>query len=61
LWKNHDLTANAYATTWTDVDVDATASRRFGHLANDRMGLAAWLNATDEGRWKMDPETRASR
>ena len=60
LHKNFDLAANSYATTWSDVDVSceachgpgsrhvAWAQSQAGRLSDqDRMGLVAWLKATD--------------
>ena len=72
--KNYDLAANRYSTTWTDVNVSCEACHGPGsrHLAwaqarrptlsdQERMGLVAWLKATDKGRWEMNPETGIAR
>ena len=76
LRKNYDLTSNSYATSWTDVDVSCEACHGPGsrHVAwarshaaaalcpmQDRTGLAAWLKATDNGHWEMNPETGIAR
>jgi predicted CXXCH cytochrome family protein len=74
LRKNYDLAADRYATTWTDVDVSCEACHGAGsgHLAwahtakppfsaADRMGLAAWLKPSDQGRWEMNPQTGIAR
>ena len=70
--KNFDLTANAYATTFSDVNVGCEACHGPGsrHIAwarakttgmtlpdDVRKGLIAWLNATDRGAWEMDGRT----
>ncbi len=66
LKKNFDLTANTYATTWSDVDVSCEACHGPGsrHIAwaNDGAkagdsGLTAPLKATDGGHWEMNPAT----
>jgi len=74
LRKNYDLKANSYATTWRDVDVSCEAchgpgsrhvalmqSHQSGFSDQDRLGLVAWLKATDTGRWEMNPETGIAR
>ncbi len=74
LKKNYDLTTNSYGTSWTDVDVACEACHGPGsrHVAamqshgrglseQDKLGLTAWLKATDEGRWQMNPETGIAR
>ena len=74
LRKNYDPTSNSYATSWTDVDVSCEACHGPGsrHVAamqspspglsnQDRKGLVAWLKATDNGHWEMNPETGIAR
>jgi predicted CXXCH cytochrome family protein len=77
LKKNYDLAADTYATSWTDVDVSCEACHGPGsrHVAwaksaaakahapdsSDRMGLTNWLKPTDNGHWKMNPETGIAR
>src|SRR5437764_1041546 len=67
--KNFDLAKNAYATTWTDVDVGCEACHGPGsrHIAwaqsgapaseQDHKGLVAWLKPTDSGHWEMNEAT----
>jgi predicted CXXCH cytochrome family protein len=68
--KNYDLVTNSYATTWSAVDVSCEACHGPGsrHVASvqshrgrlsgeDRMGLVAWLEATDNGHWEMNETT----
>ncbi|HET7881307.1 MAG TPA: multiheme c-type cytochrome [Acetobacteraceae bacterium] len=72
LRKNFDLTANAYATTFTDVNVGCEACHGPGsrHVAwaqakqagaslpaDLHQGLVAWLDAADRGTWQMDAQT----
>jgi Tfp pilus assembly protein PilF len=77
LRKNFDLSANSYATTYTDIDVACEACHGAGstHVAwaaarpkpggpvapDDHMGLANWLRPTDAGRWEMNPDTGIAR
>ena len=72
LQKNYNLTADTYATTWTDVDVSCEACHGPGsrHVAwaeahapsgPERMGLSAWLKPTDPGIWEMNPDTGIAR
>ena len=76
LQKNYDLTANTYATSWTDIHVSCEACHGPGsrHVAwaksgqktkptDDpvRMGLTNWLKPTDHGHWEMNPETGIAR
>ena len=74
LRKNYDPTSNSYMTGWTDVDVSCEACHGPGssHVAamrspspgltdQNRMGLLAWLKATDNGHWEMNPETGIAR
>ncbi|HEY2620505.1 MAG TPA: tetratricopeptide repeat protein [Acetobacteraceae bacterium] len=74
LRKNYDPASNSYATSWTDVDVSCEACHGPGsrHVAamqspspglsdQDRKGLVAWLKATDNGRWEMNPATGIAR
>lgn len=76
LRKNYDLSANAYSTTWSDIDVSCEACHGPGsrHVAwaetrasapalneDQRKGLVAWLKATDQGRWEMNPATGIAR
>ena len=66
--KNFDLGKNAYATTWTDVNVGCEACHGPGsrHVAwaqsgaaseDDHKGLVAWLKPTDAGHWEMNAAT----
>src|SRR3954452_5241904 len=67
--KNFDLAKNAYATSWTDVDVGCEACHGPGsrHIAwaqsgapaseQDHKGLVAWLKPTDSGHWEMNEAT----
>jgi hypothetical protein len=68
LQKNYDLSTDAYATMWSDVNVSCESCPGSGHVAwaqshstllsaQDRMGLSMWPKATDNGRWEMNPET----
>ena len=73
LHKGFDLAANAYATTFSDIDVACELCHGAGanHVAwaarrpapsgpvppGDHMGLANWLRPTDAGRWEMTPQT----
>ena len=70
LKKNYDLTSNTYSTSWSDVNVSCEACHGAGsrHVAwahshapglpdNTRMGLVAWLKATDKGQWEMNSAT----
>ena len=77
LKKNYDLGPDTYATSWTDVDVSCEACHGPGsrHLtwaksasakadaadSSQRMGLTNWLKPTDNGHWKMNPETGIAR
>ena len=76
LKKNYDLAADAYATSWTDVEVSCEACHGPGsqHVAwansgekakpansADKMGLTNWLKPTDGGYWEMNPETGIAR
>jgi Tfp pilus assembly protein PilF len=77
LQKNYNLSADTYATTWTDVDVSCEACHGPGsrhvawanspeakaHVADspDRMGLTNRLKPTDNGHWEMNPETGIAR
>jgi predicted CXXCH cytochrome family protein len=70
--KNFDLAANAYATTFSDMNVGCEACHGPGsrHIAWARSkqagsplpaevkdGLVAWLDATDRGTWAMNEQT----
>ena len=71
LKKNFNLSTNTYATTWASLGVNCEACHGPGsrHVAwaksgsssarddKVRMGLEAWLKATDSGRWVMNPAT----
>jgi Tfp pilus assembly protein PilF len=77
LQKNYNLSADTYATTWTDLDVSCEACHGPGsrHVAwanspeakayaadsPDRMGLTNRLKPTDNGHWEMNPETGIAR
>src|SRR6266481_980288 len=77
LQKNYNLSADTYATTWTDVDVSCEACHGPGsrhvawanspeakaHAADspDRMGLTNRLKPADNGHWEMNPETGIAR
>jgi tetratricopeptide (TPR) repeat protein len=74
LKKNYDLAHNAYATSWTDLDVACEACHGPGarHVAwaktraktgsyDPKMGLTNWLKPTDGGHWEMNPETGIAR
>ena len=74
--KNFDLAANAYATTFSDVNVGCEACHGPGsrHIAWARSkqvgsplpaevkdGLVAWLEAMDRGTWAMNQQTGIAR
>jgi predicted CXXCH cytochrome family protein len=74
LQKHYDLGSDSYATTWSEVDVSCEACHGPGsrHIAwaqshqgtlsdQDRMGLTAWLKATDNGHWEMNETTGIAR
>ncbi|MGE4046784.1 MAG: multiheme c-type cytochrome, partial [Acetobacteraceae bacterium] len=74
LRRDFDLASNTYATTWSDVNVACEACHGPGsrHVAwagavtqdrapDPRMGLTAWLRATDDGVWRMNPDTGIAR
>ncbi len=71
LKKNYGLAADAFETTWKDVNVSCEAchgpgsrhlawaqAQRSGHASDDpRKGLTTWLAPEPKGLWRMNPET----
>ncbi len=73
LRKNFDLATDSYDTHWASIDVSCEAchgpgsrhvdwakdpaDKKPGLSETDRMGLVAWLKATDSGRWEMNAKT----
>ena len=71
LKKNYDLAANAYATSWSDVNVSCEAchgpgsrhvdwakAKAAGSTADDpHQGLTIWLEAPAKDVWRMNPAT----